>query len=124
MAKSNEKTRRYQPRLSLDDRMGEVFEELMALPEGARKAELAFLLQLGFVTKKAIGQIGAASITATLGAPSRLAETVAGSGHRAGPPVAPPTRHSAEEMAEAAVASLQGWSVDDDAFHELESSTT
>jgi len=120
----SEKARRYQPRLSLDSRMGEVFEELMALPEEVRKTELTFLVQLGFLTKKALGQTAAASITAALGAPSQLSVAGQAQDREAGPPVVHPTKRSAEEMAGAAVASLQGWSVDDDAFQELASGTT
>lgn len=45
---------RYQPRLSFDERMGELWTSLMTLPDEARKTELMFLVQLGFTVKRAL----------------------------------------------------------------------
>ena len=111
-----DKTRRYQPRLSFDDRMGEVFEELMSLPEELRKTELTFLVQLGFLTKKSLAQSAAMSIAASLAAQA----AAAGTGNNA-KPSEPGLQddqskrpQTAEEMAGAAVATLAGWAVDDE----------
>jgi len=117
MVKSTpEKTRRYQPRLSLDDRLGEVFEELMALPEELRKHELTFLVQLGFLTKKAMAHGAANAITSTLGTPSHVAAGNQVPREAVPAPAKPAATQSAEEMAGSAVASLDGWVVEDESF--------
>lgn len=116
-------TRRYQPRLNLDVRLGEIFQELMALPEEARQTEIRFLMQLGYWAKKAlcnglpaaIASIPFASGGVTSESPAVRAPDSCGAELKRG-------GVTAEESAGAALAFLQGWCVDDDAFELSESS--
>jgi hypothetical protein len=59
--------KRYQPRISLDPRMGELWDWLMSLPEPCRKSQLLFLLQLGFTVHKALDRAVPAGLTNALG---------------------------------------------------------
>lgn len=59
--------KRYQPRISLDPRMGELWDSLMSLPEPCRKSQLLFLLQLGFTVQKALNRAVPAGLTDALG---------------------------------------------------------
>ena len=59
--------KRYQPRISLDPRMGELWDSLMRLPEPCRKSQLLFLLQLGFTVQKALHRAVPAGLTDALG---------------------------------------------------------
>jgi len=52
---------RYQARVNMDDRLGELWLHITGKPRRTRVAELVFLAQLGFATMRAIGvQIAAA----------------------------------------------------------------
>ena len=46
--------RRYQARVSIDERMGELWAHLQSVPERSRVAELIFLAQLGLVTRSGL----------------------------------------------------------------------
>lgn len=116
-------SRRYQPRLNLDVRMGEVFQDLIALPEEARKTEITFLMQLGYWTKKALGNGLPGAIASVPFALDGLA-TEGPAVRGADSPSAKPKLSglTEDESAGAAMASLQGWCVDDDAFESAEPS--
>lgn len=47
-------SRRYQARVSIDDRLGDLWVHLTGVPERSRVSELIFLAQLGLVTKRAV----------------------------------------------------------------------
>lgn len=56
--------RRYQARISFDDRMGDLWNWLEALPERSRPSKLLFMMQLGFETHRTLA---AHATTAMLG---------------------------------------------------------
>jgi len=52
---------RYQARVNMDDRLGELWLHITGMPRRTRVAQLVFLAQLGFVTMRTIGvQLAAA----------------------------------------------------------------
>jgi len=46
---------RYQARVNMDDRLGELWLHITGMPRRTRVAQLVFLAQLGFATLRAIG---------------------------------------------------------------------
>jgi hypothetical protein len=118
MARSKpDKMPRYQPRLNLDERAGEFFEPLMELPEKYRRAEMINLMQTGHWARKMLAQAlppAIAALLASNGLPSGLVPMGESTGTAKGK--GSPVPRSAEESAGAAVACLDGWSVDDEAL--------
>lgn len=59
--------RRYQARLNFNDGMGELWDWIVAVPEGCRTHEILFHLQLGLHFRRSIAQVGSAALAGTVG---------------------------------------------------------
>lgn len=81
--------KRYQARVSIDERLGDLWMHLEELPERSRVSELIFLAQLGLVTKRAVivqadrplatsARVGVHSASSSIASPDTATAAAAG----------------------------------------------